>query len=96
MKKILYAALLILGGCVSLSYSEKETLLSLAEEGISADVSQNGWERPANPFLAATLNILPGLGNFYLGSGDAAAPLQWVYGGANFLFWPLAIVWSVP
>lgn len=96
MKKILFLSVLFLSGCVSLSYYEKDVLQDLSRNGISADVSAEGWEKLAYPVLAGILNILPGFGNFYLGFGDAAEPIQSAYGGINLLFWPLSVVWSVP
>ena len=97
MKKITSLMLaVLLSGCVSLSYPEKVTLRKLQQKGIEANVSANGWEKPVSPFLAGFLNILPGFGNFYLGTGAAADNIQWAYGLGNLLLWPLSVVWGVP
>lgn len=45
---------------------------------------------------AGLLNVLPGGGNFYLASGNAADSSHWVYGMVNLLFWPISILWGVP
>jgi hypothetical protein len=48
-----------------------------------------------NPALAGALNLLPGVGNFYLavGSGESS---QWAFGGLNLWFWPFSVVWGIP
>lgn len=97
MKKFLTMALTVwLTGCVSLSYQEKIELMKLQQKGIDATVSANGWDKPASPALAGFLNLFPGFGNFYLGSGDAAEGTQIGYGIANLLLWPLSVVWGIP
>lgn len=97
MKKFLTMALTVwLTGCVSLSYQEKIELMKLQQKGIDATVSANGWDKPASPALAGFLNLFPGFGNFYLGSGDAAEGAQIGYGIANLLLWPLSVVWGIP
>lgn len=97
MKKITSLMLaVLLSGCVSLSHQEKVTLRKLQQKGIEANVSANGWEKPASPFLAGFLNVLPGFGNFYLGTGAAADGIQWAYGLGNLLLWPISVVWGVP
>lgn len=97
MKKFLTMALTVwLTGCVSLSYQEKLELMKLQQKGIDATVSANGWDKPASPALAGFLNLFPGFGNFYLGSGDAAEGTQIGYGIANLLLWPLSVVWGIP
>lgn len=55
-----------------------------------------GWQQPASPLAAGLLNVLPGGGNFYLASGNAADSSHWVYGMVNLLFWPISILWGVP
>lgn len=97
MKKLLTLILTVyLTGCVSLSYQEKMELMKLRQKGIDATVSANGWEKPASPALAGFLNLLPGVGNFYLGSGNAAEGSQIGYGVVNLLLWPLSVVWGIP
>jgi len=48
-----------------------------------------------DPVAAACLNILPGIGNFYLATGTDQGP-QVLYGVLNLLTWPASIVWGVP
>ena len=97
MKKLLTLILTVyLTGCVSLSYQEKVELMKLRQKGIDATVSANGWEKPASPALAGFLNLLPGVGNFYLGSGNAAEGSQIGYGVVNLLLWPLSAAWGIP
>ena len=52
--------------------------------------------KPASPLLAGVLNILPGVGNFYLASGNAADSSHWIYGFGNLLLWPMSVIWAVP
>ncbi len=46
--------------------------------------------------LAAGLNVLPGIGNFYLACGAGGRPDHWLWGAANLLLWPISIAWAVP
>lgn len=97
MKKIMYIVLLAsLGGCVSLSYQEKEQINQLKSQGITVDSALGSYERPASVAGAGLLNLLPGFGNFYLGNGDAPDSMQNLYGVLNLLVWPISIVWAVP
>ena len=64
--------------------------------GITVDRAPGGWQQPASPLAAGLLNVLPGGGNFYLASGNAADSSHWVYGMVNLLFWPISILWGVP
>ena len=99
MKKSLYISLLavaILSGCTSLTYHEKKEITRLKYQGVSIDRPAGEWEKPANPLLAGVLNILPGVGNFYLASGNAADSSHWIYGFGNLLLWPMSVIWAVP
>ena len=99
MRKSVYFSILslfLLSACVSLSPQERNSLKSLKAEGITPQRPIGIWERPANPALAGLLNLLPGIGNFYLASGNAAEGSQWLYGSLNLLTWPLSIIWGVP
>lgn len=80
----------LLNACISLNKSEKETLYELKQYGVRDNV-----ENVASPLLAGTLNILPGIGNFYLGTGEAADGTQWIYGILNFFTWPISPIWSI-
>jgi hypothetical protein len=48
-----------------------------------------------SPTLAAVLNILPGIGNFYLAAGTEETHM-WAIGAVNLLFWPVSVLWGVP
>ncbi len=63
---------------------------------LNIDRPSGEWEKPANPLIAGSLNILPGVGNFYLASGNAADSSHWLYGFGNLLLWPWSILWGVP
>ena len=91
MRSLLFFFLIFsLGGCVSLSRTEEDSLRSLRSYGVSEDEV-----KVKNPGLAGGLNFLPGVGNFYLASGTTESS-QWTYGFLNLLSWPLSIVWAIP
>lgn len=99
MNKTLSLSLLsaiILSGCTNLTYHEQQELTRLQYQGVSIDRPTGQWEKPASPLLAGVLNILPGIGNFYLASGNAADSSHWLYGFGNLLLWPVSIIWGVP
>ena len=96
MKKLLIASLIFLSACTSLTMQEKHTLRSLKTYGITVDTPTGNWERPANPAGAALLNILPGIGNFYLASGNGGQSEHFLYGTLNLLMWPISVVWGIP
>lgn len=98
MKTVLCVMLsvFLFAGCSTLSSQELGTLRSLNAVGITVDKPVGAWDSPANPIAAGALNILPGVGNFYLASGNGGESAHYLYGGANLLFWPLSILWGVP
>jgi len=96
MKKLLITSLIFLSACTSLTMQEKHTLRSLKTYGITVDTPTGNWERPANPAGAALLNILPGIGNFYLASGNGGQSEHFLYGTLNLLMWPISVVWGIP
>lgn len=96
MKKFLIMATMFLSACTSLTYQEKITLRELKGHGITVDTPAGNWERPASPLAASLLNLLPGIGNFYLAAGDAGQSEQYIYGTLNLLTWPISILWGVP
>ncbi|MBE6450771.1 MAG: hypothetical protein E7016_02270 [Alphaproteobacteria bacterium] len=99
MNKTISLALLsvaLLSGCTNLTYHEQQEITRLSYQGISIDRPSGQWEKPASPLLAGVLNILPGVGNFYLASGNAGDSSHWLYGFGNLLLWPMSIVWAVP
>ena len=72
IRKLLLAGCCLLSACTSLTYQEKTTLRELQMQGITVDTPVGGWSAPASPATAGLLNLLPGVGNFYLASGNAA------------------------
>ena len=86
----------LLSGCSSLSYTEKTAIRSLKSQGITVDKPVGPWEAPASAGAAGGLNLLPGIGNFYLASGNGAEKSHYLYGFLNLLTWPLSIVWGIP
>jgi len=88
MKRVLglfLCMVIFLSGCASLSGYDK----------IKYDRLKLKLERcklpeltPKKPGIAAALNILPGIGNVYLG--------QWGMFAANLLLWPWSVPFSIP
>lgn len=96
MKKFIIAATVLLTACTSLTYQEKSTLRELKGYGITVDTPAGNWEAPAKPGAAGGLNLLPGIGNFYLAAGNGGQSEQYLYGVLNLLTWPVSILWGVP
>ncbi len=98
MKKIVafLSLILFVSACTSLTYQERQTLRSLKANGISVEYPAGNWERSASPGAAGFLNILPGVGNFYLAAGNGGDSSQYLYGFLNLLTWPISVVWGVP
>ena len=98
MKKFysLILAMALLSGCSSLSYTEKTAVRSLKSQGITVEKPVGPWEAPASAGAAGGLNLLPGVGNFYLAIGEGAEKSHYLYGFLNLLTWPLSIVWGIP
>ena len=95
MKKVLLVVLrvsllTICCGCLSLSRSEREDLRVIREAGFSR--TEEGIK---SPLLAALLNFLPGIGNFYLASGTDESEMV-LTGVLNLLTWPVSVLWGVP
>lgn len=94
MKKLMFvcclAGIWACVGCVSMSGADRAAYREIRALGL--DTSAGDIK---SPVLAAGLNILPGIGNFYLAAGSDEGS-QWVYGILNFLAWPLSIFWGVP
>lgn len=90
MKKFLWL-FLFLTACVSLSDSERATLYELEQYGAPVPV-----KTVANPTTAAFLNLLPGIGNFYLACGEGGHLIQYPIGLVNLLTWPISPIWAFP
>lgn len=96
MKKFILLSFIILSACTHLTAAEQHQLRELKSQGIDIDHAQANWQPPANPTAAGLLNILPGIGNFYLACGNGAQSEQALYGVLNLLTWPLSILWGIP
>lgn len=98
MKKTLLvlSMVLLLSGCTHLTRQEEIELRQLASQGITVDRPAGNFEKPAEPIVAGALNILPGIGNFYLAMGNASDSNHGIYGFLNLLTWPFSIIWGVP
>jgi len=91
-KLAFFCALFLSTSCTHLTHQEKMQWRELENLGIR-DNDQNAV---ASPGGAAALNILPGIGNFYLAAGNGGDSAHWVYGTLNLLTWPLSILWGIP
>lgn len=98
MKKILLFVIctVMLSGCTSLTRQEHMQLRELQAQGVTVDKPVGNFEKPVSGVTAGALNLLPGIGNFYLGTGNAAESSHVLYGVLNLLTWPLSILWGVP
>ncbi|MBM3590749.1 MAG: hypothetical protein FJX30_05210 [Alphaproteobacteria bacterium] len=94
MKKIYIQIILLLliSSCTHLTKSEREDLRELNSYGIR----ESDEDKVAKPILAGLLNILPGVGNFYLAVGNGGDSNHYLYGTLNLLTWPLSPIWGVP
>ncbi|MBQ8661439.1 MAG: hypothetical protein IJ482_03850 [Alphaproteobacteria bacterium] len=92
----LTAFMLCLSACTTLTKQEQNELRSLKAQGVTVDRPAGSFERPANPGAAGALNLLPGIGNFYLASGNGGDSSHWLYGCLNLITWPFSILWGIP
>ena len=76
--------------CISMTPSQRNKLRELESYGISQEE-----QSIKSPALAGALNLLPGIGNFYLASGTGESS-QWAFGFLNLLTWPYSILWGIP
>lgn len=83
---------LTFAGCMSLSPAEKNAVYELKAYGIETESV-----RVREPATAAWLNLLPGVGHFYLaaGSGEDQGTLIGL-GVINVLTYPLSWFWGIP
>lgn len=98
MKKIMLFLICTtaLAGCTGLTRQEQNQLRELQAQGVTVDRPVGGYEKPASGVAAGVLNLLPGVGNFYLGTGTGAESSHILYGVINLLLWPASILWGVP
>ncbi len=98
MKKLCLSCLLMMSlcACTTLSRHEEIQLRKLKAQGITVDRPVGNFEKPNSGAAAGSLNILPGIGNFYLAAGQGADSSQAIIGVVNLLCWPISILWAVP
>lgn len=97
MQKLCFILLLALtAACTTLTKQEQNELRNLKSQGVTVDRPAGSFERPANPGAAGALNLLPGIGNFYLASGNGGDSSHWLYGCLNLITWPFSILWGIP
>jgi hypothetical protein len=77
-------------GCVTMSEAQKNKLHEIRGYGLKDDEIKQ-----KDGTTAGLLNILPGVGNFYLAVGSDEHS-QWLFGVGNLLLWPISIAWGVP
>ncbi len=77
-------------GCMSLTQSEKNAVYELKSYGVNTCSV-----KIKDPAVAAWLNVLPGVGYFYLVSETEEKQL-WYMGVLGVLTYPLSIAWGVP
>lgn len=95
-KSMVVLLILFICSCTHLTSAERQRKIELKSQGITIDHPRDNWEKPANAGAAGALNLLPGIGNFYLASGNGADSAHWLYGTLNLLLWPISILWGVP
>ena len=81
-------------GCLSLTPEETKTLERLRRSGYTLDSPPADFKPPTDSGVAAGLNVLPGIGNFYL-AHQGGGGMQWALGAGNLLLWPFSPLWSV-
>ena len=81
---------MMLSGCMSLTQSEKNAVYELKSYGVkTCDV------KIKEPAVAAWLNLLPGVGHFYLAYGSEEKQL-WGMAFFNLFTYPLSWFWGIP
>ena len=86
----LWMLLVMFSGCMSLTQSEKNMVYELKSYGANTcDV------KIKEPAVAAWLNLMPGVGHFYLASGSEDGQL-WGMAFFNLFTYPLSWFWGIP
>jgi hypothetical protein len=89
----LSAALMLvvmLSGCMSLTQSEKNAVYELKSYKVNTC-----QVKIKDPSVAAWLNLMPGVGHFYLASGSEEKQL-WGMAFFNLFTYPLSWFWGIP
>lgn len=88
----MWVIVLAFSGCMSLSPAEKNAVYELRSYGVETEAV-----RLKEPATAAWLNVLPGVGHFYLASGtDESRGTLIGMGVVNVLTYPLSWFWGIP
>ncbi len=77
-------------GCVSMTGYDRAAYAEVRDLNLPRDVGVH-----KDPVLAGVLNVLPGIGNFYL-AVHTEESAQWPIGVVNLVTWPVSILWGVP
>jgi hypothetical protein len=86
----LWLLAVMLSGCIALTQSEKNTVYELKSYGVNtSDV------KIKDPGVAAWLNVLPGVGHFYLAFGSEERQLLGM-AFFNLFTYPLSWFWGIP
>lgn len=85
---------ILAAGCLSLTPEETLKLERLRLSGYTLESPPPDFKPAANSGVVAGLNILPGIGNFYL-AHQGGGGMQWALGTGNLLLWPFSPLWSV-
>lgn len=87
---IILMASCLLMSCAGIKRADMELLSEIEECGY--DNREHGEiEAP----MAGALNVLPGIGNFYL-AAKSDEDYMWLIGILNLVSWPYSIIWAVP
>lgn len=71
-----------------------QSLEEMRQQGYTLEKPPKGFTPPVSTRVAASCNILPGIGNFYLARRGGGGT-QWVLGVGNLLLWPISPIWSI-
>lgn len=89
-RSVVLMLVVMLSGCMSLTQSEKNAVYELKSYGVkTCNV------KIKDPAVAAWLNLLPGVGHFYLASGSEEKQL-WKMAFFNLFTYPLSWFWGIP
>ena len=86
----MFITVVMLSGCMSLSPAEKNAVYELKSYKVSTC-----RVKIKDPSVAAWLNVLPGVGHFYLASGSEEKQL-WGMAFFNLFTYPLSWFWGIP
>lgn len=82
--------MVMLSGCMSLTPAEKNSVYELKAYGVNVNEV-----KLKDPSTAAWLNVLPGVGYFYLAGGTEDRERLLNMGVFSLLTWPLSWFWGI-